>query len=58
MKINVKKKDGHSLTEENREYQAIKTNITPKLTAECRRTHKNLIDAYTNYCTVIEGLFK
>ena len=58
MKINVKKKNGQSTTEENREFQAIKTSITPKLTTECRKTYGNLISAYTNYCTVIDGLLK
>jgi len=57
MRINVKKKDGVSTVEEYREYQSIKTNVNPKLTQECRRRFGNLIDAYTNYCTVIESLF-
>jgi len=58
MKINVKKKEGQSIAAESREFQNIKSSITPKLTAECRRTYKSLIDAYTNYCTVIDGLLK
>ena len=58
MKINVKKKDGLSTADEQREYQTIKNAINPKITPECRRRFGSLIDAYTNYCTVIEGLFK
>jgi hypothetical protein len=57
MKINVKNKDGASTAEEYKDFQAIKNAVTPKLTTECRRTHKGLIDAYTSYCTVIQGLF-
>ena len=57
MKINVKKKDGLSTADELREFQSIKNNVNPKITNECRRRFKNLIEAYTNYCTVIEGLF-
>ena len=58
MKINVKKKDGDSTAEELREFQSIKNAVNPKLTNECRRRYKNLIDAYNSYCTVIEGLLK
>ena len=57
MKINVKKKDGQSTTEERKELQSIVESFNPKLTAECRRKYKGLVDAYTNYCTVISGLF-
>jgi len=57
MKINVKNKDGASTAEEYKDFQAIKNAVTPKLTPECRRAHKGLIEAYTSYCTVIQGLF-
>jgi len=57
MRINIKKKDGGSTAEEMKEYQSIISAVNPKITPECRRTYKNLIEAYTNYCTVIEGLF-
>jgi hypothetical protein len=57
MKINVKNKDGASTAEEYKDFQAIKNAVTPKLTPECRRAHKGLTDAYTSYCTVIQGLF-
>ena len=58
MKINIKKKDGNSTAEELKEYQSIKSTVNPKLSQECRRRYKNLIDAYSNYCTIIEGLLK
>ena len=58
MKINIKKKDGNSTAEEFKEYQSIKTAVNPKLSQECRKRYKNLIDAYSNYCTIIEGLLK
>jgi len=58
MKINVKKKDGASTAEELREFQSIKNAVNPKLTNECRRRYRNLIDAYNSYCTVIDGLLK
>jgi len=57
MKINVKKKEGNSPDEEYKEYQSIKTAVNEKLTPDCRRRYKNLIDAYSNYCTRIESLF-
>ncbi len=57
MKINIKKKDGNSTAEEYKDYQSIITTVNPKLTQDCRKRYKNLIDAYTSYCTVIEGLF-
>jgi len=57
MQINVKNKDGASTAEEYKDFQAIKNAVNPKLTSECRRAHKGLIDAYTSYCTVIQGLF-
>ena len=57
MRINVKNKDGASTDEEYKDFQAIKNAVNPKLTAECRRTYKGLTDAYTGYCTVIQGLF-
>ena len=58
MKVNVKIKDGIGTADELRDFQAIKSSINPKLTPDCRRKFKNLVDAYTNYCTVLEGLFK
>ena len=58
MKVNVKKKDGLSTAEELKEFQSIMAAVNPKLTPECRKRYKNLIDAYTNYCTVIDSLFK
>lgn len=57
MTINVKKKDGLSIADEQREYQSIKSSTTPKITAECRKRYADLINAYTNYCTAIERLF-
>jgi len=57
MKINVKKKDGASTVEEYKDFQAIKNAVNPKLTPECRKRYKGLTDAYTSYCTVIQGLF-
>lgn len=57
MKINVKKKDGQSTADERKEFQSIVSSVDPKLTAECRRKYKSLVDAYTNYCKVISGLF-
>ena len=58
MKINVKNKDGESTAEENKDFQAIKNAVNPKLTPECRRTYKGQTDAYTGYCTVIQGLLR
>ena len=58
MKLNIKKRDGDSTADERKEYQSIKSAVTPKITTECRRRYKNLIEAYTNYCTVIEDLLK
>jgi len=58
MKINVKNKDGVSTAEENKDFQAIKNAVNPRLTAECRRAYKGQIDAYNGYCTVIQGLFR
>ena len=58
MKINVKKKDGNSTAEELKEYQSIISTVNPKLTQECRRRYKNLIDAYSSYCTIIDSLLK
>jgi len=57
MKINVKKKEGNKPDEEYKEYQSIKTTVNEKLTPDCRRKYKSLIDAYNNYCTRIESLF-
>jgi len=57
MKINVKKKDGSSPDAEYKEYQSIKTTVNQKLTPDCRRRYKSLIDAYNSYCTRIESLF-
>jgi hypothetical protein len=57
MKINVKKKDGQPTGDEQREFQSIKNGMNPKLTPECRKRFSALIEAYTNYCKVIEGLF-
>jgi len=57
MKINVKNKNGESTAEEYKDFQAIKNAVNPKLTPECRRRYKGLADAYTGYCTVIQGLF-
>jgi len=58
MKINIKKKDGNSTAEELKEYQSIISAVNPKLTTECRKRFKNLIDAYSSYCNVIESLLK
>ena len=58
MKINVKKKDGNSTAEELNEYQSIISAVNPKLSQECRRKYKSLIDAYSNYCAVIDSLLK
>ena len=58
MKINVKNKDGVSTAEEYKDFQAIKNTVNPRLTAECRRAYKGQIDAYTGYCTVIQGLIR
>ena len=57
MKINVKKKESGTTTEEFKDYQAIKIAVNAKLTPECRRKLKNQVDAYNNYCKVIESLF-
>jgi hypothetical protein len=57
MRINVKKRENSSITEEQREYQSIKTTTDSKLTTECRRRYASLVEAYTNYCRIIEGLF-
>ena len=56
MSINVKKRDGASTAEENKEFQQIKASVNPRISAECRRRHQSLIDAYTNYCRIIESL--
>ena len=56
MSINVKKRDGVSTADENKEFQSIKASVNPRLTQECRRRHQSLIDAYTNYCRIIESL--
>lgn len=57
MKINVKKKDGASTDGERKDYRAIKTAVTAKLTPECRKQYKNAVDAFNSYCTNIESLF-
>ena len=57
MRINVKKREGSSIAEENKEYQSIKTSTNARLSAECRRRYTSLVEAYDNYCKIIEGLF-
>jgi len=56
MKINVKKRNNESRDEEAKEYRQIKTTIIPRLTPECRKRYKDLIDALESYCVNIEGL--
>ena len=56
MKINVKKRNNESTDEEVKEYRTIKTTIIPRLTAECRKRYKPLIDALESYCVNIESL--
>ena len=56
MKINVKKKNNESISDESKEYREIKTAIVPRLTPECRKNFKSYIDALENYCGIIEGL--
>ena len=56
MKINVKKRNNESRDEETKDYRAIKTTILPRLTPECRKTYKQLIDALESYCVSIESL--
>ena len=56
MKINVKKRNNESRDEESKEYRQIKTTILPRLTPECRKRYKDLIDALESYCVNIEGL--
>lgn len=58
MKINVKKKNGENTAEENKDFQAIKNTVNPRLTADCRKAYKGQTDAYTSYCNVIQGLLK
>jgi len=57
MKINLEKKENANTDSEAKEYQSLKTTVNGKLTPECRRKYKSLIDAFTNYCTNIESLF-
>jgi hypothetical protein len=56
MKINVKKRNNESRDEETKEYRTIKTTILPRLTPECRKRYKDLIDALESYCVNIESL--
>ena len=56
MKINVKKRNNESRDEETKEYRTIKTTILPRLTPECRKRYKQLIDALESYCVNIETL--
>jgi len=56
MRINVKKRNNESTDEEVKEYRTIKTTIIPRITAECRRSYKPLIDALESYCVNIESL--
>jgi len=56
MKINVKKRNSESPDEEAKEYRMIKSSILPRLTPECRRRYKQLIDALESYCVNIESL--
>jgi len=56
MKINVKKKNNESTSDESKEYKEIKTSILPRLTPECRKSYKAYIDALENYCSIIDGL--
>ena len=56
MKINVKKRNSESPDEEVKEYRMIKSSIIPRLTPDCRKKYKQLIDALESYCVNIEGL--
>ena len=57
MKINVKKRESGDTDGELKDYMSIKTVINARLTPECRRTYKKTVDAYDNYCQIIEKLF-
>ena len=56
MKINVKKRNNESSDVEAKEYRLIKSSILPRLTPECRKRYKQLIDALESYCVNIESL--
>jgi hypothetical protein len=57
MKINVKKRNNDSTDDEFKEYRALKAAILPRITADCRRSYKQAIDALESYCVNIESLF-
>ena len=56
MKITVKKRNSESADEEVKEYQMIKSTIIPRLTPDCRKKYKQLIDALESYCVNIENM--
>lgn len=56
MKINVKKRNNESADDEMKEYRTIKSAIIPRITPDCRRSHKQAIDALESYCVNIESL--
>jgi len=56
MKINVKKKNSESISDESKEYREIKAAVAPRITPECRKSYKQYIDALENYCAIIESL--
>jgi len=56
MKINVKKRNNESLSDEMVEYRSIKAAIIPRITPDCRKSYKSAIDALESYCTNIESL--
>ena len=56
MKINVKKRNNENPDIESKEYKQIKSTILPRLTPECRKRYKQLIDALESYCVNIENL--
>ncbi len=56
MKITLMKKNNEDIEAEKKEFLSILSGIDSRITPECKRKYKRLLDAYMNYCDRIQGL--